>query len=107
MNSRYEWTVYRETMSFYGVAHDRLSGVVADRQTVVRATVSPGFVPDGADRPIGVWSIPPTMALARKATETRNARAFDDRPNHRRLARARDHVLTASWRGSASTRGST
>ena len=24
MNSRNEWTVFRETMSFYGVAHDRL-----------------------------------------------------------------------------------
>jgi hypothetical protein len=24
MNSRYEWTVFRETMSFYGAAQDRL-----------------------------------------------------------------------------------
>ena len=24
MNSRYEWTVFRETMSFYGAARDRL-----------------------------------------------------------------------------------
>jgi hypothetical protein len=28
MNSRNEWTVFRETMSFYGVAHDRLARVV-------------------------------------------------------------------------------
>ncbi len=57
MNSRNEWTVFRETMSFYGVAHDRLARVVADREIAVRATVSTSFVPAGADRQIGVWCI--------------------------------------------------
>ena len=59
MNSRNEWTVFRETMSFYGVAHDRLPRVVADRETAVRATVSTSFVPAEADRQIGVWCVPP------------------------------------------------
>ena len=54
MNSRYEWTVLRETMCFYGVAHDRLLPVVEDGSIAVRATVSASFVPAGADRPIGV-----------------------------------------------------
>jgi hypothetical protein len=54
MNSRYEWTVLRETMCFYGVAHDRLDSVVEDDDVAVCATVSASFVPVGADRPIGV-----------------------------------------------------
>ncbi len=67
MNSRNEWTVFRETMSFYGVAHDRLPRVVADSETAVRATVSTSFVPAGADRPIGVWCVPPvTIPACRK-----------------------------------------
>ncbi len=64
MNSRNEWTVFRETMSFYGVAHDRLPRVVADRETAVRATVSTSFVPAEADRPIGVWCVPPVTTPA-------------------------------------------
>ena len=59
MNSWNEWTVFRETMSFYGVAHDRLLRVVADRDAAVRATVSTSFVPAGADRRIGVWCVTP------------------------------------------------
>ena len=51
MNSRKEWTVFRETMSFYGVAHERLSGV--------GATVSASFMLIEADRQIGVWCVPP------------------------------------------------
>ena len=67
MNSRNEWTVFRETMSFYGVAHDRLPRVVADSETAVRATVSTSFVPAGADRQIGVWCVPPvTIPACRK-----------------------------------------
>ena len=54
MNSRKEWTVFRETMSFYGVAHDRLSGV--------GATVPTSFMPAGADRQIGVWCVPPVTS---------------------------------------------
>jgi hypothetical protein len=54
MNSRYEWTAFRETMCFYGVAHDRLLQVVEDGDLAVRATVSAGLTPPGADRPIGV-----------------------------------------------------
>lgn len=54
MNSRKEWTVFRETMSFYGVAHERLSGV--------RATVPTSFLPAGADRQIGVWCVPPVTS---------------------------------------------
>ncbi len=49
----------RETMSFYGVAHDRLPRVVTDRETAVRATVSTSFVPVEAERQIGVWCVPP------------------------------------------------
>lgn len=64
MNSRNEWTVFRETMSFYGVAHDRLSRVVADRETAVRATVSTSFVPAEADRQIGVWCVTPVTTPA-------------------------------------------
>ena len=48
MNSWYEWTVLRETMCFYGVAHYK------DGDVAVRATVSASFVPAGADRLIGV-----------------------------------------------------
>jgi hypothetical protein len=48
MNSWYEWTVPRETMCFYGVAHEM------DGDAVVRATVSAGFIPAEADRLIGV-----------------------------------------------------
>ncbi len=59
MNSRNEWTVFRETTSFYGVAHDRLPCVVADSETAVRATVSTSFAPAGADRQIGVWCVTP------------------------------------------------
>ena len=59
MNSWNEWTVFRETMSFHGVAHDRLLRVVADRDAAVRATVSTSLVPAEADRPIGVWCVPP------------------------------------------------
>ena len=67
MNSRNEWTVFRETMSFYGVAHDRLPRVVADSETAVRATVSTSFVPAEADRLIGVWCVPPvTIPACRK-----------------------------------------
>ena len=32
MNSLFEWMVFGETMSFYGVTHDRLAGVVADSE---------------------------------------------------------------------------
>ena len=56
-NSRNEWTVFRETMSFYGVAHDRLLSVVEDGDVAVRVTVSTSFAPAGADRQIGVWCI--------------------------------------------------
>ncbi len=67
MNSRYAWTVFRETMSFYGVAHNRLPRVVADRDAAVRATVSTSFVPAEADRLIGVWCVPPvTIPACRK-----------------------------------------
>lgn len=51
MNSRKEWTVFRETRSFYGVAHDRLARV--------GATVSASFLLIEADRQIGVWCVPP------------------------------------------------
>jgi hypothetical protein len=54
MNSWYEWTALRETMCFYGVARDRLFQVVEDGDLAALATVSAGFVPAGADRPIGV-----------------------------------------------------
>jgi hypothetical protein len=57
MNFRYEWTASRETMSFYGVAHDRLATSRGGRQLAVRVTVSTSFVPAGADRLIGVWCI--------------------------------------------------
>jgi hypothetical protein len=57
MNSRYEWTVLRETMSFYGVAHDRLLEVVECGDVAVCVTVSTSFAPAGADRQIGVWCI--------------------------------------------------
>lgn len=30
MNFRYEWTAFRETTSFYGVAHDQLQPVESD-----------------------------------------------------------------------------
>ena len=67
MNSRNEWTAFRETMSFYGVAHDRLPRVVTDRETAVRATVSTSFVLGEADRRIGVWCVPPvTIPVCRK-----------------------------------------
>ncbi len=67
MNSRNEWTVFRETMSFYGVAHDRLPRVVADSETAVRATVSTSLVLAEADRQIGVWCVPPeTIPACRK-----------------------------------------
>ena len=62
MNSRYAWTVFRETRSFYGVAHDRLLGVV-DSETV-RATVSARFALAGAERLIGVWCVPPVTSPA-------------------------------------------
>jgi hypothetical protein len=48
MNSKYEWTVLRDTMCFYGVAHFQ------ERRCAVRATVSSDFMPAGADRLIGV-----------------------------------------------------
>lgn len=70
MNSRNEWTVFRETMSFYGVAHDRLPRVVADSEAAVRATVSTSFVPAEADRQIGVWCVPPVTTPARAQTAT-------------------------------------
>jgi hypothetical protein len=54
MNSRNEWTVFRETMSFYGVAHDRLVEVVEYGDVAVGATVSIRFMRVGADRQIGV-----------------------------------------------------
>jgi hypothetical protein len=57
MNSMYEWTVFRETMSFYGAAQDRLIQVVENGETTVRVAVSTSFVPVGADRQIGVWCI--------------------------------------------------
>jgi len=57
MNSQYEWTVLRETTSFYGVAHDRLVAVEEHGDVAVCATVSTSFVPAGADRQIGVWCI--------------------------------------------------
>ncbi len=58
---------FRETMSFYGVAHDRLSRVVADSDAAVRATVSTSFVPAEADRQIGVWCVSPvTIPACRK-----------------------------------------
>jgi len=41
VNSKYEWTVLREPMCFYGVAYEC-------------ATVSSDFMPVGADRLIGV-----------------------------------------------------
>ncbi len=54
-------------MSFYGVAHNRLPRVVADRDAAVRATVSTSFVPAEADRLIGVWCVPPvTIPACRK-----------------------------------------
>ena len=78
MNSRYEWTVFRETMSFYGVAHDRLPGVVTDREPAVRATVLTSLVLAEADRPIGVWCVPPVTSPAgrnRNLKRTRNPKA--------------------------------
>ena len=69
-------------MSFYGVAHDRLPRVVADRETAVRATVSTSFVPGEADRPIGVWCVPPVTSPAcrnRNRKLTRNPKTTLDR----------------------------
>jgi len=67
MNSWNEWTVFRETKSFYGVAHDRLPRVVADSDVAVRVTVSTNFVLAEADRQIGVWCVPPvTIPACRK-----------------------------------------
>jgi hypothetical protein len=51
-------------MSFYGAAHDRLPGVVTDSEPAVRATVSTSLVPAEADRPIGVWRVPPENSPA-------------------------------------------
>ena len=64
MNSYFAWTVFRVTMSFYGVAHDLLPLGPSDSsrgglRCVIRATVSTGFVPAEADRQIGVWCITP------------------------------------------------
>jgi hypothetical protein len=86
MNSRNEWTVFRETMSFYGVAHDRLPRVVADRETAVRATVSTSFVPAEADRPIGVWRVPPVTNPVwrnRNLKRTRNPRPIRSESSRR------------------------
>jgi hypothetical protein len=47
MNSKYEWTVPRETMCFYGVTHDRHTRAVEDGDIAVRATVSADFVRPG------------------------------------------------------------
>jgi hypothetical protein len=57
MNSMYEWTVFRETMSFYGAARNRLIPVEDHGESSVRVAVSASFVPVGADRQIGVWCI--------------------------------------------------
>ena len=78
MNSRIAWTVFRETKSFYGVAHDRLSRVVGDSVTAVRATVSTSFVPGEADRQIGVWCVR-RKRFRHDATATGTARAIDNR----------------------------
>jgi len=51
MNSRYEWTVLRETTSFYGVMRNQ------DGDIAVRITVSASLALVGADRQIGVWCI--------------------------------------------------
>jgi hypothetical protein len=88
MNSWNEWTVFRETMSFYGVAHDRLLRVVADRDAAVRATVSTSLVPGEADRQIGVWCVPPvTNPACRKPqletlaqSKTASVRVFSQAP---------------------------
>ncbi len=58
---------FRETMSFYGVAHDRLLEVVEGGDIAVCATVSTSFVLAEADRRIGVWCVPPvTIPACRK-----------------------------------------
>ena len=62
MNSCFAWTVFRVTMSFYGVAHDQLPLASSDRsrgglQSAIRATVSTAFASVEADRQIGVWCI--------------------------------------------------
>jgi hypothetical protein len=57
MNSRNEWTVFRETMSFYGAAQIDSSESNTTERTSVRVAVSTSFVLTGADRLIGVWCI--------------------------------------------------
>ena len=73
-------------MGFYGVAHDRLPRIV-DSETV-RATVSASFVPTEADRPIGVWCVPPVTTPA-----YRNRNPLQPRVN-------------STWSGAKSTRNS-
>lgn len=68
MNSCFAWTVFRVTMSFYGVAHDRLllassDGSRGGLRSAIRATVSTAFAPAEADRQIGVWCIMPGSLL--------------------------------------------
>ncbi len=75
MNSRYEWTVFRETMCFYGVARDRLLEVVEGGDVAVRATVSTSFVPAGADRRIGVWCVPPVANPALRNRKLKRSRS--------------------------------
>gem|GEM_PF-6220220 len=67
MNSCFAWTVFRVTMSFYGVAHDRLLFASSDGsrgglRLAIRATVSTAFASAEADRQIGVWCITPGSA---------------------------------------------
>ena len=62
MNSYFAWTVFRVTMSFYGVAHDRLllassDGSRGGLRSAIRVTVSTAFASAEADRQIGVWCI--------------------------------------------------
>ena len=100
MNSRTEWTVSRETMSFYGVAHDRLPRVVADREIAVRATVSTSFVPAEADHQIGVWCVPPVTTPACRKPQPETIAQSKSRFGPSFLAGSRDSrtlTQTGAW----------
>ena len=95
MNSLFEWMVFGETMSFYGVARDRLASVETDSECspCVRVTVSTGFALDGADRPIGVWCVPPVtnpVCRNRKMKRSRNPES----PMRTRVSSERNPLLS-------------
>ena len=77
MNSRFAWTVLQGNDEFLRRGTRSTPTGRGGLRCASRATVSIGFAPAEADRLIGVWCVPPTIPLASRNRNLKNARTID------------------------------